>query len=360
VLERERWSVEQRLQTETGRWICCAPVKPITFSEQVSLPGNRSEARQILKQRGWATCSESRIVGSKLVVKGSVHLEFLCRDREDGIFPAEFELPFSQILDVTHVGEGAETQVRVPLTGLETLLSENGRCIDLAVDLLVQGLVWEEKTISFVQDSYSTRYPVSLETEPRNLLRRQDGGVRRQTLRERLETGETWSTLQDLWASLGSVSQMQEGDGRTVTAQVTLHALGCRPDGAPLSVSRSYPVSLQLDFPPAAEISLHCHLEELHGEAAAGGLEIRLILAAEYEIRTSQTAESIRQLTLEEGQPHENGDGPSVVLRRVGQGECLWEIAKNYCTTCQDICEANELEEEQLTTGQFLLIPKGR
>ena len=51
---------------------------------------------------------------------------------------------------------------------------------------------------------------------------------------------------------------------------------------------------------------------------------------------------------------------PSIVLRVVGAGERLWDIAKAYGTTARDIMQANSLEEEQAPEGKLLLIPRKR
>ena len=52
---------------------------------------------------------------------------------------------------------------------------------------------------------------------------------------------------------------------------------------------------------------------------------------------------------------------PSVVLRKIGQSEKLWSIAKQYRTTCQAILEANEIDEERrLPEDRMLLIPRHR
>ncbi|MFQ7454377.1 LysM peptidoglycan-binding domain-containing protein [Flavonifractor plautii] len=44
----------------------------------------------------------------------------------------------------------------------------------------------------------------------------------------------------------------------------------------------------------------------------------------------------------------------------VGNGERLWDIAKSYGTTAQDIMCANALEEDVAPEGQLLLIPRKR
>ena len=51
---------------------------------------------------------------------------------------------------------------------------------------------------------------------------------------------------------------------------------------------------------------------------------------------------------------------PSIVLRLAEAGETLWQIAKTYKTTKQEIALANEISEETELAGQLLLIPKRR
>jgi LysM repeat protein len=48
---------------------------------------------------------------------------------------------------------------------------------------------------------------------------------------------------------------------------------------------------------------------------------------------------------------------PSVVLRRAVPGESLWDLAKSYGTTTEQIRLANQLEDEALPTNRMLLIP---
>ncbi len=49
--------------------------------------------------------------------------------------------------------------------------------------------------------------------------------------------------------------------------------------------------------------------------------------------------------------PRDHSGQPSIVLRMVGNGERLWDIAKSYGTTAQDIMCANALEEDVAPEG---------
>ncbi len=49
---------------------------------------------------------------------------------------------------------------------------------------------------------------------------------------------------------------------------------------------------------------------------------------------------------------------PGIVGYIVNDGDTLWDIARQYYTTVQDIMETNELASEEIRTGDRLLIIK--
>ncbi len=51
---------------------------------------------------------------------------------------------------------------------------------------------------------------------------------------------------------------------------------------------------------------------------------------------------------------------PSVILRKLRDGETLWTLAKQYRTTKKAILDVNELQDGSLPTDRLLLIPKAR
>ena len=61
---------------------------------------------------------------------------------------------------------------------------------------------------------------------------------------------------------------------------------------------------------------------------------------------------------IEETEPDENR--PTLILRSVGDEKSLWDIAKAYGTTMEEIRQANELEEGALPGNTMLLIPRAR
>ena len=94
--------------------------------------------------------------------------------------------------------------------------------------------------------------------------------------------------------------------------------------------------------------------------ATAGGLEVRFPVCFQYAAHAPRSVAGISAASIDEGAPLDHAGRPSIVLRMVGAGERLWDIAKSYGTTSADILQANALEEDAPAAGQLLLIPRKR
>ena len=100
---------------------------------------------------------------------------------------------------------------------------------------------------------------------------------------------------------------------------------------------------------------------DTHGEIGAlypGGAGAAALRLHHRHLR--RTTAAVSAVHMDEGTPRDHSGQPSIVLRMVGNGERLWDIAKSYGTTAQDIMCANALEEDVAPEGQLLLIPRKR
>mgnify|MGYP001117571203 CR=1 FL=1 len=250
IAEGESAGVEQRSEQYDTCDVVCVQEKSFTFADDLTLSGGKPEAEELLKTRAYLRCGETKVIGNKLIFKGETFLQLLCRASDNTLFSAEFQLPFSQIMEVSGAGEESVCQVQVVLTDLDCTLDQgDGRTISVSMGLLAQAVVRDTRTLELLTDVYSTAYPLTAERKSCTLRRLVEHGEREAAVREILETGQLAQEVSDAYVTLGAVTQSREGTRLTLAAEAYVTVLYRTEDGACSSVTR------QLRLPSVPTVS---------------------------------------------------------------------------------------------------------
>ena len=361
VLVRADLAVDVQVFAPVADWACASVLEPEQAGVE-HLPGSRPEGSALLKWRVALECGEAKVIGSKLIFKGSARLQVLYRCADGGLSTGEFELPISQLMEVSGAGEEAMCQVELVLTDLSCELDDgDGRTISVSMGLLAQAVVREERSMTLLTDVYSTLYDLNTQVRQLALSRVADRGEREVAVRELLETGVAAQDVLDAYVTMGEAAQNREGERVSLTTQVNVHLLCRTEDGETTSVTRTLPVSCPVELPEGARCSCRCACTApVYAAPTAGGVEVRFPVRFGWLALTGSKAAAVSAVTFDENAPIDHTGQPSIVLRMVTGGERLWDIAKAYGTTGRDVMQANALEEEELPDGQLLLIPRKR
>ena len=335
--------------------------KPFTFSDQVRLQG-AGDSPVLLSLRVQPECTESKLIGSKLIFKGMVELYILLQEAGGTLSASHESLPFSQIIEVADAGEEGDCQVEVEVAAIQCdQLPNDSRELNVTLELLAQAKVYCRRPVTILQDLYSTGNLMEVERENQLLCSLDEQSVRPQAVRELLETGEMVRSVADARLTLGQVRQSREGKELVLTAEACITVLYLDENELVQCIRRSIPVTCRLDCPEGAKCSCFCACPgEVFAAPAAGGVEVRFTV--EFHCLTTETTAIPAVTSAQLGEARSAGEGqrPSVVLRMPSPGEELWDIAKAHGTTMEQILQANELEENALPIGRMLLIPSTR
>ncbi len=355
--------IQQLPETQSTYMVTAVEEKPFTFSDDLTLSGSKPKAEELLKTRVDLTCTESKIIGNKLIFKGEASLQLLYREPGGGICPASFELPFSQIMEVSGVEEEADCALDVLLTGCDCTLDggEEGHTVAVSLAMTAQAVVREERQVTVLSDAYSTLYDLENDRRPYTFYRLTERAERRVTVREVLETVTPAREVCDVYVNVGAVSQNREGAQVSFTAETTVTVVYRAEDDSLCTVTRPLPAACPVELPEGCVCACRCICGgERFATPAGGGIEVRYPVDFRYLALMPRQTSGITDLRLDETALRDTAHQPSIVLRMVGEGERLWDIAKAYGTTTDDIVQANALSEELLPMGQLLLIPKKR
>ena len=359
ILEGEQAGICQRQYEGESYELISVQEKPFTFSDQIRLQGGQGEAPQLLAIQALPQCTESKLIGSKLIFKGIVELSMLLQEAEGALTSARESLPFSQVLELSQAGEDSDCRVWVELTELQCRPDPgDGRSLEVVLELLAQAQVRCRRPVTLLQDVYSTAWEMEVDSSPQTLCQLGEQSTRTQTVRELLETGEMVRGVAASRLSLGQVTQNREGSQILLSAESWLTVLYLDEEEQVRCLRKMLPVTCRLDCPEEYRCLCTCSSPgEVFAAPAAGGVEVRFSLDFHCLTMTGRSVAAVEQARLGEARSGGEGERPSVVLRLPVPGEGLWEIAKSYGTTMEQIRQANELEGEELPQGKMLLIP---
>jgi len=357
----EQIGLQQKLEEREAWVISAVNEKAISFSDVLSIPSSRPSAVQTLRNRMEQRSLECKVIGGKLVVKGEAELIVLYRTEENTAASVRFAIPYSQVMELPGVGEESEVQADVAVTRLECALQPGDTgAISLAVEMLIHAVAFEKRTVTMLTDLYAISCPVEPEWGSLVLSTAVERESRRESARQFCECGIPAKTVVDSFLSVGRVTAEQGMEGACWRADTAVNILFLSEDDALCAVTYPIPVDCARKDVGGSTSGCRCRgVGELTAVPVTGGLEVRFeVEFSGFEMHqiTCPAVGSVRVLPLPEG----GGERPSVVLRMVGDGESLWDIAKAYQSTTEDIAAANELEGEQASAGTMLLIPRRR
>ncbi|WP_160634573.1 SPOCS domain-containing protein [Pseudoflavonifractor sp. 60] len=362
VTQPEEHHICQRQHPGEHFQLCAVQEKPFSFSDQVRLQTGSGETPSLLAARVQPVCTESKLIGAKLIFKGVVELYLLLQEQGGGLSASHESMPFSQIIEVPQAGEEGDCQVEVEVVSLHCEPAPGDeRELEVSLELLAQAQVRCHRPVKLLQDLYSTSNLMEVDRENQPLCRLGEQSVRPQAVRELLETGEMVRSVVDARLALGQVNQSREGSELVLTVDAWVTVLYLDENELVQCIQRSIPVSCRLDCLEGVKCTCFCACPgEVFAAPGAGGVEVRFTV--EFHCLTTETV-SIPSVTAAHlGEVRSAGEEtrPSMVLRMPAPGEELWDIAKAHGTTIEQILQANELEEEALPFGRMLLIPSTR
>lgn len=359
VLDPEVHSVCQMATQQESYQLSAVQERPFSFGEQIRLPG---DALQVLSCRVTPVCTESKLIGTKLIFKGSVDVQLLLQSSEGALSAHREPLTFSQVMEVAGVGEEGDCHVTVELNDLTwELSSDGGQSLDMSLDLLAQAQVWNRRPMTMLQDLYSTLWNTEVQIGQQPVRQLVEQSVRPQSVRELLESGMLVRSVVDSWLSVGEVTRSREGEQMVLTARPRLSVLCLDEEDQPQTIHKELEVTCRLDCPEGAVCFCRCLCPgEVFAAPASGGLEVRFTLEFHCMALLERKIPAVTGGRLTEERAHGGEDRPSMVLRLAAPGEDLWDIAKAYGTTMEEIRQANELEEGALPGNTMLLIPRAR
>ncbi len=332
---------------------CEAGEKTFNLDEELELPPSAPQPEKIVYFRMEPKVTERRVLGNKLVFRGSGNLHTLYRSREGQLHSWEFELPFSQFAQLEgEYGPDAQGDLILSPTSIEPELEETGK-IRLKAGMAAQYLVNDKRMLDITEDAASP----GRELEVRQQLLELPAVL--ETRREMLYPEQRVQADGNVAADVSFLPEFPRvrrmDDQMEVEVPGSFQTLYYGTDGALHAAASRWEGKQRVPAGEDARILASVHSPEgVQGSVGAGEITMSAELPMEMTAITRQQIPMVTGVTLGEPKPLDPMR-PSLILRRAGEKR-LWDIARESGTTMEAIRKANGLTDEP-APDRVLLIP---
>ncbi len=343
------------------------------IKEEINLDNNYPNIYQIL----WYDMVPVRVSfktgDDKLFLQGEIQAFILYQGEDENhslqwmtkTFPlkGEMDCPGASELAIPDIRWQLSQQEAVPVQDFDG----EERIIHLEGVLDFHLLMYEEEQIPVLKDAYSTAKTLTLEKAPveceQLLLNNYVVVKKNQPFSQSENKGNILQTCHGQGkVRVEQVRQVEGGLEVEGTATVEVLYITAEDEVPMDSMTEKIPFTQFIEVPeltPECRILVHPQMENMDiSMTAANQLEVKAAMGIQVLVLCKPEMEGVQSITVEPLDMEQLRNMPGMVGYIVRKGDSLWNIAKENCTTIENIKELNQIQSDELLPGQKLIILK--
>lgn len=364
-----------RCTKDNFRMTRVAVSKKDTFrvKDEISLPMGKDNVAELLYSSVEFLEGETRAMEDRISLRGVLHIFVLYTGENEnrGIEFYETELPVNGNIECIGARDNMISDISVLLNNkdLQIKPDEDGeeRILDIEAVLSLTIKIYEDQEMEVLKDVYSTKNQLDVQrknADYRNLLMKNNSKLR---VVDTLQIEKGQKPILQICNGSATVKvdeQTYVENGIQIDGVVSVQILYVTEDDArPIgSIHGDIPFSHVIevkDINPNSTYEVRSCVDQLSMVLIdENEIEVKVTICLE-AIVFDEICQDMILSVAENGSLEEiRRNQPSIVGYVVKDGETLWDIAKMFYTTTDDIRTLNELESEHLSEGQKLVICK--
>ena len=341
--------------------------KYVMINDDMTLPENEPSIRTIIRSDANAAVTDCKIVSNKAVIKGDLAVSILySSDVDRALHVVENVLPISQIVDIEGINEDCCCVIDADVITLDvkprTGMNGETRAISVSAKVLVSIAAYCSTEVPVMYDVYCTKCGVN-STKDTVTFERLAGEIRESfECGKRIELpSDSIATVHDMWCDSSVDSVRCEGKKLIIGGKVIICMLGEDAGGSAAYFER--PVDYEYSH------DLDCQIEEYrcspsvvslassYNMTSPGSVEVKVELSISAEVFEIFRKNVIVSAEADESGESSNASRAALIIYYAEAGEKLWDIAKFYNTSIEEVMSLNGIGDEVLSENAMLLIP---
>lgn len=341
--------------------------KNLVVEEEFALGHSQPAAKCILRKNAEAVIEETKIMGGKVMVKGRIKI-FMLYHTTEGKRPGCFEesFPFSQLIDVPNITDNCRCESMVKILFCELTPRAAGddeiRSFSASVKLSVSVKAYCEEEIPTIIDAYSLVGGYTFKKEELILKKLKDTFCEKFIVKKNLEfTDGAIASVIDMWCEIKCSSSKLEENKLKIAGTILVNLLAYDIEGNPECFERPVDFEYTYEFaekPKNTEITYDIKINQCsYTILSANTVSVAIEPAVTVCVFSSLKCEVLTDAAEDEDAAVKSDRPSSIVLYFADSGERVWDIARRYNSSAEEIKTLNSITEDILTEPKKFIIP---
>ncbi len=367
-------NVQQKRQKQSMLLLVTSQKDILRTHNELSLPGASPNIGNIIYYNVDIRNKGVTLSNDRVQLQGEAYVSVLYNSVEGQTEWYETMVPFNGSMDCNMAAQQPLYWIcsRPSDMEVEAIGDYDGEMRNLSLDMTfdVNMKIWQEEDVEILEDVYSLRSDLSLQTEKMNIWRLLVKNEAVLRISQQMKLEEKQERILQLCSYEGSVDVDRvepRENGLLVEGVVSVHILYATTDDS-FPVAHSFE---QIPFSQMIEVpGMDADAQGISYELEPGieQLSVNLLDNERYEIKGSvllaalvlkeDCVDKIVSLQEEPFDVNRLGGQPGVTGYMVQEKEELWDIAKRFHTTEKEIVSTNGLKSAKVMQGEKLIIVK--
>lgn len=310
--------------------------------------------------------NESKIIKGKILLKGDLAVRVVyCSDSGNNeTCTLCCNIPFNEIVEAAAVTDECRIDAKMCVSRImaEPKTDNDGeyRYMNINAEVFTEVIAYKKQTVRVVTDAYSTESELEAKYTPVEFMKLES------LINESILCKQSFDISsmkpKKLYAFTVSAPEskcLTDKDKITVKGKLPVNLIVIDEDGVPVFCEREAEFEISKPFEDAK--NLICNPQVSPGGCSVtltgdGKADFKVELVVSASVSKCVKEKVLASVGVEEGKGKKEKK-PSVVIYFCSGGESVWEIARKYNTTVEEIMQENDLGADYLENKRMLLIP---
>ena len=340
--------------------------KYLLVEDEIRAGAGQPPIKCIIRSDAVACVKETKIINDKAVVKGEITVCLIyCPEGGAALQSVKSVIPFSQIVEVDGITDSCtcDTKADIAYCEIKPKLQNSNECksFSLTAKLLLTVEAYCSNEIAVVLDAFSRKFESDIKRNKvcfENIVHNVSEIYH---TKKTVELDESIASVVDLWSGVGSFTTKFDKCEMIISGTLIAGMIICNDNNNSLYCEK--PVEFEYRYPVV------CTGGVLHSEpqlevvscaytiTSANNIELRIDLKINAAVYERNDILLISEMEIDKNRPMMAKNSSAMTVYFANQKECIWDIARIYNASVEEIMKINGLDSDELTTARMLLVP---